>query len=224
MNRKEIYTESKKFGLGQTGRTDFNETWLFEMPEGMGHFETFNALEYSIHDLINSGFTPLKINNNLYKIEGVNIVFYWIEKDKIILLGCELEKRPQGLVVIYTGKNPTIRGKAPYASDLYMNILNDQKQSIRLLSDVSLSDEGYKIWKKLFMGGNKVSIYDRELPGETFKSFDSIQEMDSYFQNDNRDYRRYQYILSPEGQILGEMRNYFNIRRYRELSGLNVED
>ena len=85
MNRKEIYTESKKFGLGQTGRTDFNETWLFEMPEGMGHFETFNALEYSIHDLINSGFTPLKINNNLYKIEGVNIVFYWIEKDKIIL-------------------------------------------------------------------------------------------------------------------------------------------
>ena len=224
MNRKEIYTESKKFGLGQTGRTDFNETWLFEMPEGMGHFETFNALEYSIYDLIKSGFTPTKISNDLYKIEGANIVFYWIEKDKTILLGCELEKRPQGLVAIYTGKNPGIRGKAPYASDLYMHILADQHNSIRLLSDISMSDEGYKIWQRLFTGGNKVSIYDKESPGETFKTFNSIQEMDQYFQNDDRDYRRYQYVLSPEGQILGEMRNHFNIRRYRELSGLSIED
>jgi len=224
MNNKEIYTESKKWGMGQTSRTDFIETWLFEMPEGTGHFEIYDALEYGIKDLIQSGFAPIKLAGDLYKIEGVNIVYYWIEKDKTILLGCELEKRPQGLVINTTGKNPNIRGKAPFASDLYTAILHDQQSSIRILSDETLSDEGYNIWKRLFKLGNKISVYDKQTPGQTFQTFNNIEDMDEYFQYDNTDYQRYQFVLSPQGIILGETRNNFHIRRIRETTPLGVED
>ena len=44
-----------------TSRTDFNETWLFEMPHGVGSFETFNTLVYNITDIINNGGVPISI-------------------------------------------------------------------------------------------------------------------------------------------------------------------
>lgn len=224
MTKKEIYEEAKKFGLGQTSRTDFIETWLCESPEGLGSFETFEMLEYNIYDLIGSGKIPVNVVGDLKKIEGQNMVSYWYEKDGIILLGCELEKKSQALIVCLIGKNPKFIKQPPYASDLYVAIQQDQKHSIRLMSDAGLSNEGYKIWKRLFTLGNKISIYDKENPGQTFQTFNTVEEMDSYFQNDNTDFRRYQYILSPTGEILGETRCNFHLRRIRELTPLGTED
>ena len=31
-------------------RENFNRSWLTEMPQGLGQFETFDTLEYHIHD------------------------------------------------------------------------------------------------------------------------------------------------------------------------------
>lgn len=202
-----------------TSRTDFNETWLTEMPQGLGSFETYDMLEYNIKDLLNNGIVPEYLINGIKKIDLSQTMVYWYEdKNGIIILGVELDKRPQGLIVRLTGKNPRYIGKPPYASDLYQIILQDNKtKSIRLLSDESLSDEGKQIWDRLFSMGLNVSVYDRESPGKSFKTFKTKKEMDRYFKLDDTDFKRYQYVLSETGEMLAETRSYFNTRRMREL-------
>lgn len=201
-----------------TGRTDFVDTWLTEMPQGLGSFPTFDQLEYTIKDRIKSGSPVIDVTHDTKKIVGKQVLFYWLESSNgEIILGSELQIKPQGLVVSVTGKNPKYQGKSPYASDLYNLILKDSGKSIRLISDVSLSDEGYGIWKRLFQQGHKISVYDSTNPGKSFTTLDSIQDMDQYFAKDDTDFRRYQYVLSEAGEVLAETRSYFNTRRMREL-------
>lgn len=210
--------------MGQTSRSDFIETWLTEMPSGLGSFDTYNMLEYSIKEKIKLGFPVVDLGNSLNKIEGDIMVYYWYGDNTNIILGTEIEKKYQGYVVAITGKNPSYKNKPPYASDLYNGILKDTNYSIRLMSDSYLSDEGYGIWKRLFNLGHKVSVYDKQNPGQTFKTFDNSDEMDKFFANDDINYERYQYVLSEGGIKLGEMRGFFHIRRHRELSGIPVDD
>lgn len=199
-------------------REDFNQSWLTEMPEGLGKFETFDALEYHINDLIKNNVVPENLGNNVEKIELSQTVYYWVrDKNGAIVLGVELEKTPQALIVMLTGKNPKYKGKPPYASDLYKFILDDNKHlSLRLMSDISLSDEGKAIWDRLFQSGLSVSIYDRDNPGRSFTSLNSKEEMDQYFKNDDANFKRYQYVISESGEMLAETRSFFHIRRFRE--------
>jgi hypothetical protein len=198
-------------------RQDFNETWLSEMPMGIGSFDTFDTITYNIKDLLNNGLKPREVKDNLKSIELSQTQYYWYQNKDEILLGVELEKKPQGLVVRLIGKNPKFKSKPPYASELYRDILNDNKdKSVRLLSDITLSDEGKAIWDKLFDMGLNVSVYDREYPGKSFQTFKNKQEMDQFFANDDTDYKRYQYILSEDGEMLAETRGFFHIRRFRE--------
>lgn len=198
-------------------RADFINTWLLEMPEGLGKFPTFDQIEYNIKDMIKHGGPPIEVAQNVKKIVGSTVMYYWIDDGKDILLGVELYVKPQGLAVTLTGKNPTLVGKPPYASDLYNIILKDNKVSLRLMSDATLSDEGYNIWRRLFQQGHKVSVYDKEQPGKSFITLNSLDDMDKYFAAGDSDFKRYQYILSESGIMLGETRSHFHTRRFREL-------
>jgi len=162
--------------------------------------------------------------NNLKKIDLPQSVYYWYELNSKILLGIELSKEPQGWIVRAIGKNPQFIGRPPYASDLYNRVVQDSKHGIRLMSDIDLSDEGYNIWKKLFLLGHKISVYDRENPGQSFKTFDTIADFDHYFKTDDTNFRRYQYVLSESGMMLAQIRSNFNIRRLRELTNFGLED
>ena len=206
-----------------TSRSDFNETWLTEMPRGLGSFEMYDMLVYNIKDRIKNGSTVLDLGNDLKKIDGSQVKYYWYEKNGTILLGAELSVKPQGLVVNSLAKNPEIRG-APYATDLYDAILKDSNRSIKLLSDIDMSDEALKVWKRLVSQGHKISVYDRENPGQTFTTIHNEQDLEKYFKHDDTDYRRYQYVLSETGEVLAETRSYFNTRRMRELSGIGLTD
>jgi hypothetical protein len=140
-----------------TNRTDFNETWLGEMPQGIGSFELFDMIEYNIKDRIKSGSPVIELGNGLKKIDGQQVKYYWYEKNGSILLGSELAVKPQGLVVTGLAKNPKVSG-APYASDLYNAILNDSNRSIKLLSDIDISNDAFKVWSKLLDMGHKISV------------------------------------------------------------------
>jgi hypothetical protein len=206
-----------------TSRNDFCDTWLAEMPSGLGSFETYDALVYSIKQLKKIGKQPEKVTGDLYKIELSNSVYYWYEKHNQILLGTQLEKKPQGLVVSVTGKHPSLRKSPPFASDLYDRILKDTNSNIRILGDTQLSDQGYAIWKNLFSKGHWVGVYNTNEPGKSFEIFQTQQQMDKYFKDDDTDYRRYQFVLSSQ-KNLAECLSNFNIRRYRELARLSLED
>lgn len=198
---------------------DFYNTWLIEMPMGVGQVNSYNQIVYNIKERIDAGSKVVKLPDNLCKIQGTYTIFYWYEINDTIPLCIELRVAPYGLIVSLVGKNLAYKGKPLYASDLYNAILNDNKNSIRIFSDDQLSDEGYNIWKKLYLLGDKVSVYDRVAPGATFITLNSIDDLDSFFKHDDSKYMQYQYVLSKADTMLSETRCVFNTRRFKELSG-----
>ena len=58
-------------------RADFNETWLMEMPEGLGNFQTFDQVEYNINDLMKHNLPIIELGDNLKKIELHQSAYYW---------------------------------------------------------------------------------------------------------------------------------------------------
>lgn len=196
-------------------RSSFVETWLNEMPMGLGSFETYDALEYTIKDFLKHKIEPVK-TGNLYKIDAGNKLFYWFGTSSVIDLATELHVKPEGLVVSLTGKNPRLKGKPPFASDLYASILKDSDDNIKLMSDDQLSDEGFGIWKKLIAKGFKISVYDIKEPGKSFQSFANSAELDKFFRSDDSDFRRYRYVLSENVMSYVSMRASFRLRLLRE--------
>jgi hypothetical protein len=200
-------------------RTDFNESWLTEMPTGIGKIDTYDFIKNTILKRIAQGATVIDKSDNLKKIDGSQTKFYWYQHDADIVLAAELSVQRQALVVNVIGKSPLYRGKPPFAADLYDAILRDNHMSIRLMSDTQLSDDGYHIWKKLFALGHVISVYDRKEPGTSHTAFKDADEMDRFFKNHDPAYKRYQYVLSETGNF-GETLSFFLTRRMRELSGL----
>ena len=205
-----------------TNRSDFNSTWLMEMPKNIGSFQLFDMVEYSIRDRIESGSDPIELSNGLRKIVGEQVAYYWYEQDGNIILGAELAVAPQGLVVTGLAKNQRVSGP-PYASDLYDAILNDSNRSIKLLSDTDMSESAFSVWARLLDMGHHISIYDNRSPGQSFVTLDSVDDLKKYFQSDDA-FRNFQFVLSEAGEVLAETRSYFNTRRMRELAGLSLED
>ena len=58
-----------------TNRTDFHETWLTEMPQGIGSFPMYDYREYNIKDRIKSGSAVIDLGNGLKKIAGQQVVY-----------------------------------------------------------------------------------------------------------------------------------------------------
>jgi len=206
----------------KTSRSDFNETWLTEMPAKLGNFgDTFSILTTSINEWLALGKVSERLTPSLFRLDGQNISYYWYQTLDEITLAVEIEKRSQGLVVSIIGKNPKYLNQPPYATDLYSDILKHNPLSL-LLSDNQLSDSGIKLWRRLLTNpSNTVSVYNHKNPGQTFKTITTVSEMDAVLGADHY-YDR--YVLSHKGTSLAETRSYFNTRRYRELAGISLED
>jgi hypothetical protein len=205
----------------RNSRADFESTWLTEMPEGIGSFELADTVAYGIKDRIKHGSVPVNLGNGLMKIEGVQTVYYWYEKNGNILLAIEFTKGPQALIVNAVGKFN--KGRPPFATDLYDAVLADRKNiagsvnSIRLMSDRQLSDDGIKIWQRLLAQGHKISVYNNKEPGQSFIEITSEEELLQYCQDDNINFQQWQYVIS-ESASYAETRSFFNTRRMRELN------
>ena len=203
-------------------REQFNESWLTEVPERIPQTELIDMLEYNIKDCIRDNQT-ISLVGKFKKIELNTVVYYWQEdKDKQIIIAGEFGKEPQCLVVHAVGKRGN-RGRPPFASDLYLTVLSDQTSrsfnAILLKSDETMSDEGLGIWKRLLGAGHKISVYNKQNPGQSHIQLNSVEELDQFF-SDERSSRQFQFILSENAQIDSEIRAQFLTRRLRELGGM----
>jgi len=206
-----------------TSRQDFNETWLAEMPSGIGKMSNdfFGTIQHSIYEYISHGGEPVTMANGYKKIFGNQVAYYWHENDEGTMdMAAELSARPQALTVNGVGRSPA--GSAVHASDLYTVILKYNHKSIQLMSDEQLSDQGLNLWKRLLNLGNTISVYDRDNPTNLVK-LNNEREMEQFFQQNSKEHRRWQYVLSEAGIKLAETNAYFNTRRMRQLSGLDTE-
>ena|ERR1039457_856074 len=210
--------------LAPTEREDFNKSWLFETPESL-EFSSWNSIRNEITEFRSITNNTQILPNGFQKLDLLTQVFYWFEKNNEIVIGTSLDKQPRSLVVQLTGKNPKFIKQPPYASDLYLAILNDLKNTNRniVLSDKTLSDEGYGIWKKLFQDGHTVSLYDKNNPSKSFKKFDSIEDMDKYFQTGQK-YQDYRFVLSESKLAQIAVYASFRMRKIREDNNLPLNE
>ena len=196
-------------------REAFIKSFLLEFPQ-QHQFETWPGIDIVISEW--KHYYPEKIvdlTNNFYKLTTDSGICYWFEQDSKIILGCELEKQQYSWVVTMIGKDPKFRGTSPFASDLYLKILQDSKDNICIMSDKLLSDEGYAIWQKLFSAGCKVSVYDKNSPGQTYTRLQSMEDMNKYFGLE-RNYRNFQYVLSESNLGLLNTFTKFHLRKMHE--------
>lgn len=207
-----------------TNRTDFNQSWLTEMPVRNSVGNMYPIINRNIKELLSSGIQPTALSKELFKIDLTSIVYYWYGTRDTIILAVELAKKPQSLLVDIVGKDPAYTGRSPWASDLYNVVLKDNHYSVCITSDDQLSDEGFGIWKRLFDQGHRVSVYDKTLPGQSRITFDRADQLDQYFGSD-ASFGNYRFVVSESMPIkLAEMIACFNTRRMRELSGISVND
>jgi hypothetical protein len=202
-----------------TTREDFQETWLMESPENIGSFPAWPTIKNIILEIVDLAPT-IDLGNGLRKIDLPSTVYYWIEQDGEFAIGVELGRKPQALVVQLTGKNPLFDHKPPYASALYLSILEDAGKNIRLRSDDKLSEDGYAIWEQLYNRKHKVCLYDKNNPSATFVRFPSLSDMNRYFQKDDKKYQDYQYVLCESKIGFTDAIAIFQTRKYREDLGI----
>ena len=168
--------------MPHTSRADFNQTWLTEMPEGLGDIELWDMMLYNIQDQIRHGAQIITVNANLKKITGSQTVYYWWEVAGEIVLAAEFSVRPQAYTVNAVAKSLQWRRKPPYMTDLYQAVLADTGQSIRLFSDTQLSNGGMAVWRNLLAAGCKISVYDRHTPGGSFVTISDADQLEQYLE------------------------------------------
>ena len=208
-----------------TSRTDFIETWLSEMPMGIGKVgdNFFQLIDNNIRDYIKHGKEPTDLPNGFKKIQGSQVAYYWHEVQDVITIAAEFTVKPQALVVNGVARNKVTGGNID-AVDLYQCVLHDNAKSIKLMSDDRLSDDGYRLWQRLLQSGHTISVYNNEQPGQPLRAIHTPQDMENFFKRDDASFKKWQYVLSEQGEKLAETRSYFNTRRMRELSGQGTED
>lgn len=189
------------------------------MPEGIPPLDAYTTLMYAIQKRMRLGQAPVEIKPGLYKLSGKYVSYYWMGSPTQIDLAAEVERSPQSLILALLGKNPQLKKGAPYASDLYVGIVEDSDLSL-LVSDEKLSDEGLKVWKRLVQQGYGVTVFDKNKPGVTRETFTSPDQLDQFFKKGDAQFRRYRYVLSKPKEQLWETVSVFNTRRYRELAGM----
>src|ERR1035438_10544038 len=202
----------------------FEKSFLTEFPMniGYGYGKALEILKNSISELQDYGATISNLGSlntfEIFKLDSINNVYYWFETNSNMILACELEKVSDAMIVRLLGKDSTFSHKTPFAYELFEIILQDLHQNIRLLSDQSMTIDGFNNWLKLFDAGYKVSIYNRNNVG-SFKILRTKKDMEEFFQKGPQ-YKDYQFILSETAEQIGTLISQFGIQNYRELSGV----
>jgi hypothetical protein len=209
----------KKIEPYKDSRDFFIESWLSESPARIYPIDPYNNLVYQISEFVKY-YPPIDIISNWKKSQGKDLVYYWYEENKLIILGAEFEITKQSLIINYVAKNSNYKSNPPYASELYKIVLKDlvnYGMSIRVDSDKSLSDEGFKIWTQLLKQGHTIHVYDKTAnSGKSFTKINSIDDLKKYF-NDDPDFKKYRYTLteSNSGSIV-HLNARFNLKKFRE--------
>jgi hypothetical protein len=201
----------------------FIETWLAEMPASVPPIgNLYPVLASGIKGWIDNGISPVHLGDNLYSIGGQTIKYYWLQSGNDISVAVELQRLPAGYSVNMVGKNPNIStATPPFATDLYAAVLDNITKPM-IFSDEQVTTDGFAIWRRLLsVPGLNVSVYDTMEPGRSFATITTEQELQLYIGDDKRNFR---FTLSKKGSPLAEMNSYFNLRRFRELSGQNLTD
>lgn len=162
---------------------------LTEMPIDIGHMDSVSGMYQHILEYIKSFKKhPETIDNlpgGLKRHSVMDRIYYWYEKNDSILLAMVLNKKDDGnLHTRVLVKNPYHSGP-PHATDLYSAIRKATPNNIHIMSDYSMTPDGFKVWSRLLNLGHKIGVYDYEDTSSTIRPIENIEELKSYFSEDS---------------------------------------
>lgn len=195
-------------------RQEFIESWLQEQPERLQVSNPFEQLVIEIRE--REAIRPhVDLGKGLRANIGNQVGYFWMEDNGRPVIAMQVDIQPQSIIVNMVGKDEDYRGSPPFAADLYSAVMTSQGKSLR--SDTHLSDAGLATWKRFVRDGRTVSVYDKENPGKTFKTFQSEQELTQFMGGMSS--RRYTFVLSEGLDMLDNTQSWFATRRLREHAG-----
>jgi hypothetical protein len=204
-------------------REKFDKSFLIESLEKTGPRNDFSFLLTLINE--KKQYFPnsvTKVKDNWIKYQSKEILLFWYEDNNEIYIAAEFSIDPYILTVNIIGKNLKFKKSYPYASDLYSEVLEDSKSNnpaIKLYSDKSLSEEGFKIWQRLLDKGHKISVYDVSDKNHIeLQKITNIDDLKKYHMQDP-EFQKYRYVIS-ETSYTSDLNHFFVLREYRRLSGI----
>lgn len=216
-----MITEWHDEGLLYDSRKSFYESWMAESPERIHPLNGFRSLLDNLRGFMDS-YPSIEIENDIYYLEGRDIIYFYHKIGNIITTIVELEKKPQALWVVNMAKDEKYQGAPPYMTDIYKEILYlSNGRSLVFTSDKMMTNSGIKVWKKLLDSGYTVSVYDSSQPGQSLTKISNVDDLEKYI--GNKDYQNYRFILSESTKWLTQVKETFTIRRTRELAGITAD-
>jgi len=206
--------------MSNDSRKEFFESWIQETPQRSPARNDFNVLLNSLLDF--QKVLPAKhVRNNIYYIEGDQVVFFYALGNNEIAAILELEKRPETLTVLSVAKKDTYQFRAPWVSDLYIAAA-DTFRSLKFTSDATLTDEGFNLWKRL-LKTHTILVYDITHPGLSLVKIENEEELKKYF-GDAHNLKNYRYVLTESTKWFSNVKETFTIRRTREVAGITLDE
>jgi len=200
----------------------FKKTFLSESPIalGKGHSNALDIISNNINERLQLGYKKESLGRNCFRLESESFLYYWfVNNNNEIILAVEIEKQSLAAIVRFLGKDIRYAHKEPFAYKLFEIIIEDLQKPLRLISDESITIDGFNNWLKLFDRGYKIFIYNNENnnAGQSLKQLRSKNEMEEFYGKEAQ-YKNWQYVVT-ESKKIDNIIDSFMLRRTRELSG-----
>lgn len=192
---------------------------FLEMPQRVNGGNPYDALSQAIDITLEYGEPISSLGDDVYQAGD----YFWVgSKDasiKKLIVGTSLVGNI--LKVDATGKDPTLSKQPPYAIDLYIKISNSLNHGIKFASDKILSDDGFKLWKRIFNSGHKLLVYNSHQGKYEPSVLKTAQDLEQYF-NTTDNALDYQYVIA-EDAVIGNLLGSFQLMEWKRLSGYPLE-
>jgi hypothetical protein len=196
---------------------EFHTLFLTEMPVRLNGGNPYEPLCQGIDITIEYGGEIESLGDNVFKVGD----FYWFGSADASVKQLCINTTQVGklLKVNSTGKSPDLAGSPPYAIDLYLKIASSLGNGIKFASDQVLSDDGFKVWSRIFTSGHKLLIFNSKSGKYEPVVPSSIHDLEKYFNDDGIDY---QYVIDESANI-GNLIGNFTILEWKRLSSYPLE-
>lgn len=193
----------------------FSDQWLFEMPMRMGAsgYNPYDDLVAGMEVNASAGYPSQNLGDGLFRMMvSQQYAYYWVERDNKPEIIAGVVPFENGLAIGDVGKRPA--GNV-HASDFYQKIVSDTGTNL-LFSGDQISDEGYKIWKRLLSGKNKLFGYDVRHPGK-YSNIDSEDDLEQLI-GDDHSFRNSRFVLSEDNKArVGSIWTSFEMKRIHDM-------
>jgi len=198
----------------------FFKVFLAEMPWRVAGNNDFLAQLEMLRELISYENEVTEVSPGIFKVTADDQYTYWAGNLAATNVSIIVDATVIGnyCKVTLTSKNPSMIGKPPFASDLYLVIIHDlHKRNIMFASDSIVSDNAVNLWVRLLDIGKKLSVFDSSQPQYALTPIATKDELLTYVGDSL--YQKYIFVLSENIECWAGINHAVSIMELKRKSG-----